>query len=370
MQDIRQSYMLFPTWSQHFFTWLTGKALPYQRPIFTMGTWLQYFVPIFMVLLGVIGATWVLTTNANSFFLLVCWIISLSGARLIALTIRHQCIHSAFSGKPKLDMWLAEIATALIYGQDAQSYKIDHISKHHNRKALASEKDSHVIAIQKYGFKPGMSKKNLWINLFILIISPIFQIKHSIARLKCNFFYPSYVRRGLSILTLMSWIGILSLFSNSLLDFTYKFFIAFVIPLFVLCNISVILEMIAEHQYFGEIEDTSLSNEKYAEKCWAVFCGERLPNTNHNSFFKNAVMWLMWSIKMFMHFLIRLTILPGDIVVHDFHHRHPYSKEWKSYAYARQKDIDKGHPGWPEYKEIWGLFNAIDQVFLSMSIKK
>ncbi len=370
-EDIRDSYKILPMWSQNFLTWLTGKALPGQKPKLKFSYLFYFFMPLTMVVGGVLSSLIILTNNFSWFLLTLSWVITLSGTRSIALTVRHQCVHSVFSGNPKLDMFLAEIATSIVYGQDAKSYKKDHIDLHHNRKVLAGYKDSHVMALERYGFIPGMSRCELWENLLCLIFSPLFQFKHSLARLKCNFYYPSFSRILLSCFTALVWTGIFIYFSSSAESFLYNLFFAFVAPLFLLCNISVILEMIAEHEYFDYSEEASklTSNDVYASKCWAIFCGVPLPKKSNN-IFSEFLSWLIWIIQMIVQLIIRLTILPGDIVTHDFHHRHPYSKEWKTYSYARQNDIEKRDSKWPEYREVWGLFNAIDKVFLSMSRSK
>jgi hypothetical protein len=104
-------------------------------------------------------------------------------------------------------------------------------------------------------------------------------------------------------------------------------------------------------------------------KCWAIFCGAQVPEKQKNVVYDLWV-WFVWVIHMLIHLIIRLTVLPGDIVTHDFHHRHPYSKEWKNYSFARQEDIEQLNKKWPPYTEVWGLFNAIDKVFISMSKSK
>ena len=368
--DIRESYKTFPSWCQGFLAWLTGKALPGQTPKLELSFWFYFLLPITMVIFGVLLSLLILTKNLWPYYLILSWIITLNGARSIALTIRHQCVHSVFSGNPQLDILLAEIATSIIYSQDANSYKKDHIDLHHNRKVLAGSKDSHVMALKRYGFMPGMTKKELWLNLLMLIFSPVFQFKHSLARLKCNFYYPSMHRRLLSLITISIWLGIFIYCTASVETFILAFCLSFVVPLFFLCNICVILEMIAEHQYYDYDDNITLtSNEIYASKCWAIFCGTPVPQKSSNMF-RDFIAWFIWVFQMIVHFIIRLTVLPGDIVTHDFHHRHPYSKEWKNYAFARQRDVEKSDIKWPPYTEIWGLFNSIDEVFLSMSLSK
>ncbi|MBU6184030.1 MAG: hypothetical protein KGO98_02010 [Rickettsiales bacterium] len=368
--DIRESFLIFPEFTQGFFTWFTGKALEKQKAKYEYSFWFYYFWPIGMVVFGILLSLIIVTRSLGLYYLIFTWIMILNGARSIALTIRHQCIHSVFSGNPGLDIILAEFATSIIYAQDAVSYKKDHIDLHHNRKVLAGCDDSHIIALKRYGFIPGMSKRNLWFNLLLLIVSPIFQIKHSLARLKCNFYDPSIYRISLSCVTLSFWFGIFAYFSEGSVNFIYNIFLTFIVPVFLLCNISVILEMIAEHEYYDYDANANLtSNAIYASKCWAIFCGAQVPEKQKNVVYDLWV-WFVWVIHMLIHLIIRLTVLPGDIVTHDFHHRHPYSKEWKNYSFARQEDIEQLDKKWPPYTEVWGLFNAIDKVFISMSKSK
>ena len=158
--DIRESYKTFPSWCQGFLAWLTGKALPGQSPKLELSFWFYFLLPITMVIFGVLLSLLILTKNLWPYYLILSWIITLNGARSIALTIRHQCVHSVFSGNPQLDILLAEIATSIIYSQDANSYKKDHIDLHHNRKVLAGSKDSHVMALKRYGFCLNFNKYN------------------------------------------------------------------------------------------------------------------------------------------------------------------------------------------------------------------
>ena len=367
---IRESYRIFPRFTQPFFTWLTGKPLKGDNSYFQFHICFYFFCPILMVISGVFFSLVIISNNYNLLYLFFTWIISISGARLISLTIRHQCVHSNFTRNKKLDMLLADIATSFIYRQSAHAYKIDHIPHHHSRKVLAGINDSHVNMQIRYGFVPGMSKKELWISLIKLIFSPAFQLKHSFARIKNNFYNPPLFRKMFSWITLSFWIVMFISFSSNYIEFIHNITLSFIIPLFILCNISVILELIVEHPYFDYDITTNLtSNKVYATKCWAIFCGEAIPK-KHKNIFINIFRWLIWIIKMLFHLVIRLTILPGDIVTHDFHHRHPYSKEWRNYTYARQKDLEKADPNWPPYTEIWGLFNALNASFLHLSKAK
>jgi hypothetical protein len=69
-----------------------------------------------------------------------------------------------------------------------------------------------------------------------------------------------------------------------------------------------------------------------------------------------------------IHLFARVFVLVGDLPVHDFHHLAPHTKQWPNAVYARRAFIDAGCPGWPEAPaEIWGLWNAINRLFVFWS---
>lgn len=104
-----------------------------------------------------------------------------------------------------------------------------------------------------------------------------------------------------------------------------------------------------------------------ASKSLGRFLGESPPDV---SFRQLPLAWVRWGMRMLgYHLPVRIAILPGDLPVHDYHHRYPMSPEWPNAVYARQRDLEAGCPVWPEpYTEVWGgLFEAIDHVFDSLS---
>jgi len=86
-------------------------------------------------------------------------------------------------------------------------------------------------------------------------------------------------------------------------------------------------------------------------------------------FRQQPLAWLFWLVRMLgYHLPVRIAILPGELPEHDYHHRHPHSKDWANGIYARQQDLEAGCPGWCEsYTEVWGLFEATDRVFETLS---
>ena len=55
---------------------------------------------------------------------------------------------------------------------------------------------------------------------------------------------------------------------------------------------------------------------------------------------------------------MRIAIVPGDMPVHDHHHIF-VKADWSNGFFERQKKVEEG----VAYREIWGVFNAINLVF-------
>lgn len=140
------------------------------------------------------------------------------------------------------------------------------------------------------------------------------------------------------------------------------FFVAWVLPVIFLYHISSLLQFVCEHRWMrikavGESDKIHLMRLTVGR-----FFGEPVP-TKHS-----LQAWGMWAAKMILHLLGRTFVIVADLPVHDWHHRHPTSREWPKALYARQRDLDAGCQGWPaSYDEVWGLGNAIDAVFAFMS---
>ena len=360
--EIRESYLIFPNWLQPFLTWLTGKPLPKQKPLFVLGPLFHFLTPMCVIIISVYTILMLLahaSTLQKMLLIPLLWLCITGGARKLALTVRHQCVHHSFTKNKQLDIFLAEIATTAVCIQDALSYKKNHLASHHKWEALGGYEDSHVKLLLKYGFKPGLTKKELWKHLWLTIISPKFHLKFTWDRLLFNFYYPRKARIILSVL-FCSLIGTLIALTPIPL---YFFLIAYIIPIVFLYNTSALLEVISEHPF---VAGTPLNNDSdydiHCLKTWGIMCGSPLPN-RHLIGYKKLVAYIFWLIKMIGHFIIRLVVLCGDLSAHDLHHRKPGRYDWRASIYERQKEIETDD----SYRDIWGFFNAIDLVFTSYS---
>jgi hypothetical protein len=112
---------------------------------------------------------------------------------------------------------------------------------------------------------------------------------------------------------------------------------------------------------------TRRGRDYFASLTNAIFIGESAPPRSLPAG-RRLLAWTRWALRMaLIHAPARYLVLTGDTVVHDFHHRYPSSRQWFDYIFARQRDIDAGHPGWSAYHEVWGLAPAITHVFASLS---
>jgi hypothetical protein len=144
-----------------------------------------------------------------------------------------------------------------------------------------------------------------------------------------------------------------------------EFFIAWVIPLTLLYHISRTLRLIVEHTWPEEHYLEKRDLDLIFTATIAVFLGEQCPQKN-DSFVKNVMSYTKWTIKMLtVHLFPRVFILVGDTPCHDYHHRHPSSKNWTNYIYARQQDLQNINR--LSYQEIWGFFKALDINLEAMS---
>lgn len=364
--DVRASYLFFPSYTQNFFTWLTGKALSNQKPRFIFSKWIHLFVPLSLFVIGLVSNFYCLsgTISSKLFLVPIFWILAVAGARNMVLTIRHECVHNCFSKNSKINKIIGEFVTIILLVRPAKAYQYDHVTMHHNTDILCSKRDPHIVYLDSFGLKLGMSKKALWKQLIITLVSPKFYIKSSYERILANVLAKKKIRRICGIAYIASCV--LGVYYLNLP--LYKVFFALIFPLFVLSTASSLLETINEHPSPSESIASKINDKKQqtALKCWSVLSGSPIPETT-NSVIKNMLNIVIWIINMIGHLVVRLTIMPGPLPSHEMHHRRPGQYDWRIAFYEKQKDIDSGHEGWPPYREVWGFINSLDIVFDDMS---
>jgi hypothetical protein len=145
------------------------------------------------------------------------------------------------------------------------------------------------------------------------------------------------------------------------------FLLAWAIPLTVLFQISNVLRLCVKHVFPDPGITVRRGTEYFGGLTNAIFLGDRTPERTLPPL-RRGLAWSRWAWRLVaVHAPVRYLVLTGDTVCHDYHHRHPMSRDWPNYIFARQRDLEAGHPGWPQYREVWGLVPAINLVLDSLA---
>jgi len=357
--EIRMSMMSLPHPFQRCLTWLTGKALPGERPLVKGSPTTQLAGGVLGLAGGVVAS--VLAFHAGPVYWLLLpfsWIVTVGSARKIHVNLCHQCVHYRLYGNPRVDHAIGEILSTIVLVQDFRGFRHDHTKVHHG-KSLATVDDPDIKFLLQLGFRPGDERRMLWRRLARTILSPRFHALYLFYRLKANFWTCPGYRKAMAI----GFHG--GLLATALAVGAFPtYVVAWLFPITILQHISALLQFSCEHRWLLVREPDEPAQVYLARLTVGRFLGDPAPPPGLTRG-RAALAWTVWTIKMLSyHLACRTFVLIGDLPVHDFHHRHPSSPEWPDAIYARQQDIDAGCPGWKEpYDEVWGLHNAIDAVF-------
>jgi fatty acid desaturase len=360
---IRESMKVLPNFLQPMLTLLTGQPLldekgwesrPSDRLLLTL---LILAIGIFTSSLAVINTKfWLL-------LLIPGWICTVSGLRSLEVVHLHQCSHHNWSGNKLIDRWLGTAISVIVVSRSFDTYRLEHRLHHQVNKLLTLEDVPTEFLIQKIGLQPGKSKQELWQRLLLSLISPKIHLQSFKQRLSVCFNSPSQLHNAIA---LSFWATLLLAVSISQ---TWTIFsVAYIFPLAVIYQISTTLRLAVEHK-FPTLDVLSQRDKQFiCDSTFAIFLGEKTPATDLPLISKIA-QWFQWWMRMlFVHLLVRIFILQGDTIVHDYHHRHPGKDDWANAILARQEDINNGCPQYPKgYTRVYGFVRAIDTVLESIS---
>ncbi|MDH6114564.1 hypothetical protein P3T36_000964 [Kitasatospora sp. MAP12-15] len=361
---IRASFERFPGWTQHLWTWITGKALPGQQPLVKLNT-TTYLIADMVALAAGIGSAWWIVDQGVTLALLLLplsWVLTVSAARVCSTVIAHHCMHTRFSGTIKYDREMAQVLSTIVCTEDADQYYEDHINLHHRKETFATIADPTIQHLLKLGFRPGMSVPTLWRKLAITVVSPMFHAEFLATRLAQNLWRSATYRRAMSAVYLGTVLGLVA-WQGAWVPFV----LAVLVPLIPLYQIVALLEFLSEHAWFKSKDESLGGRAFHVSHSWGRFNGDALP-AKGLGLLGSLGAWSRWTLRLaFYHLPSRILVVPGDLSQHDFHHRKPSTFEWVRAGYARQQDIDAGHPNWPAYTDVWGLGVAINRVFTILS---
>ncbi|HEY1618701.1 MAG TPA: fatty acid desaturase [Streptosporangiaceae bacterium] len=355
--DVREKLRLLPL-PQLFLTYLTGRAYTGQRgPRLTPAVHLSTAAcsvaggcALSFAALGQGLSAWLLLLIAG-------WAMTLHGARNLRMLIYHQCAHQNMWARSRLDDPLGKIIAGLLMVQDFDAYRAEHISDHHALHHMTLRDPTAQAMLVGLSLRAGMPREQMWETLLRKLVSPVFHARFLAGRVRSHFAAASPVARWVTIACYLAAAVVLARWWLAVL-------ICWVLPMTMLFQVSNTLRLCVKHT-FPPRGETRQGKQRLAGLTNAIFLGEAPPagESRHHT-----AAWLRWATRMLLlHFPARYLVLTGDTVCHDFHHRHPMTRDWPNYIFARQADVDAGHPGWPPFREVWGLVPAINHVFDSLS---
>jgi hypothetical protein len=359
MVDVRATYLRFPAWTQHFWTWQTGKALPGQKPLLRH-TWRSYLAVTLTLFLGGLAVSTVAVAVMFPLWYLALfggWVLTVVGERMMVLVIAHQALHRRFSGTSRTDRFWGEAVTVLSVFHTFADFKEEHFDNHHRREIFATHADPPVQFLLDLGFRPGLSRRRQWRRAWTVFLSPVFYWRGFLGRIRSNLRARSWRLIGFA-----AWIGWWLALPFWLPNGLLALGLAFVLPVILFAQLSALLDRLGEHEWLAP-HNPEFGHRFYtAANTSARYCGAPVP-ARSLPLGAQAGAWIRWTLAtLFYHIPSRLLVIVGDLPNHDYHHRYPSTQEWTTAAYARQRDIDSGPQG-PAYQEVWGMAAAIDRVF-------
>jgi len=212
------------------------------------------------------------------------------------------------------------------------------------------------------GFPPGMPKVYYYRRLAWLILTPWTYLRYAKYRLWDWQRQEPWPRR------IAVWA-----FAATLVAVAYRFgvmeslLLAYVVPLFVVFNITGLLGTFSEHHWGTLLDKPARLRLVLLQQ--SRFLLDPAPDRALPRWRRVTGWALWWSRLVFYHLPMRVAVLPGDSMHHDHHHRHPRTEEWTSSSYERFDHLRHGCPGFEDFPHThaWSLAEAIDRVFNRMS---
>lgn len=358
--DPRESMRVLPSALQGMLTLLTGKPLQGQKP-WSVTPLNHLITAILSILVGIVCSTVALTYGYLWLLLLIPgWMITLHGIRDLRMKIFHQCSHDNMFGHKGIDGFIGEIISTFLLIQDFQDYRYEHVIEHHSVHHMTLRDPTVKAMLITFGFRPGMTREQLRTQLLKGIFSPVFHLRFFVSRI-FSLLLPESPRRR--VISIGIWITLVALvvITHSWIPFLVAWFL----PLTLFFQVTNTLRLCVKH-VFPQPGEKRQGKAYFSGLTYGVFVGERTPESGLPPFQHFRAWFGWWARLIFIHFPVRYLVLTADTVCHDYHHRHPKSKNWANYIFARQEDVEAGHPGWPPYQEVWSYAGAINLVFDSL----
>ncbi|GLW89863.1 hypothetical protein Aglo03_06790 [Actinokineospora globicatena] len=360
--EVRESMRRLPAAFQLPLTLLTGKPLAEQRRIRFTPT-RHLLNAVFSMLVGVVIGVLALRISGWALVMLLPgWAMTLHGMRNLRMMIYHQCAHRNMWGRRKLDAALGRFVAALLVVQNFRQYSTEHVSEHHALHHMTLRDPTVQAFLVGLRLHAGMPSRLMWRRVLAKLFSPRFHLAFLIGRVR------SYAQSCGPVERVCAIAAAVAVAAVAIATGTWLYLaVVWILPLTVFYQISNTLRLCVKHTFPRPDQTERRGHEYFATLTNAIFIGEATPDRDLRAGRRFAA-WVRWCARMLcVHFPARYLVLTGDTVCHDFHHRQPMSRRWADYIFERAADAAKQSPGRAPYRHVWGLAQAMDTVFRSLS---
>lgn len=359
--DPRESMRRLPRFIQPLLTLITGKPL-HNELSWQLTPW-HHLIEVLAFVLSGAAVSFMAAQHGGGLLALLpmSWLVTLHGMRKIRTIVMHQCAHSNFCRHRTFDRWLGKAISIVLASEEFDDYKRSHCGDHHSARHQTVDDPTVAFLLTELGLRPGMSRRKMWYRLLVTIASPAYHARFLVARLWSHFAKTSMRHRCLFV---AFWSAVL--IAVGWLDAWTEFVTAWLIPAIPLYQVSAAFRLASKHVFPVHLPDER-DITTIGVFTLGIFLGDRCPSSDLGPL-KRIAAWVIWWARLILiHLPFRLAVLVGDGPTHDYHHRHPNCRDWPNYIHNRAADASDPGPGWPPYREVWGLCRAIDACFQTLS---
>ena len=335
----RQTMAHLPSILQHPLTWITGKPLSGQQPLFRWIPRTRLLAGMTATLLGSAASLLALAHGGVTFLLLLPgFLLTSGGLRALYLEIAHNAVHHAFGKSRRVDRLITEIFTTLTLMNGYHVFRREHVQKHHGKNGTLEDPD--YAALVAWGFAPGLPFSLLLRRAMLAPINPRIHASYLLARLRTNFIDGPRSRRALAL----AWHGGM-LAAVAATGTWLAFLVVWALPLIWGFQVSSLLQMLAGEHRWGL--DVPSGRDGAQLRTYGRFVGDFYPANGVSA----KLRW--WARLAFLHLPARVFVFVGNDIgpAHDVHHRRPFF-DWSNAAYAREAMIARGELGGAV--DVWG----------------
>jgi len=340
-------------------TWLSGCPHRGQKQ-FVRRSKAVYVAEAFGGFFAAIGLGYLALATGFWYLLPIPWIILAGRGWALFNVVLHHAIHNTLFESKRLNRFLASCSSVVAFSSSFDAYHKEHIESHHTR-AMCTYNDKEAV-FMPLGLPPGMPKRRYYRRLAWLIFTPWTYLLYTRYRL-WDWQNDEPWERKATVWTFAAALVTGAWYFNLL----EALLLAYLVPLFVLMNVSGILGTFSEHHWGTLLDKPSRTRLVLLQQ--GRFLLDPAPS-RALPWERRAGRWALWWARLlFYHLPVRVAVLPGDLVHHDHHHRHPRTADWPNSTYERFDHLQNGCKEFTDFPHThsWSIGEAIDRVFTRMS---